>query len=62
MLTLEQQIYVIIKKYGIKKKETPHNIAGVFIPDSTSQALIHHIIEVIQIDSGIPSGEVKEDD
>ena len=54
MLTLQQQVYVIIKQYAIKKKETTHSIAGLFLPDSTAQACIHNIIETIQTDSGKP--------
>jgi len=54
MLNLDQEIYVIIKQYGIKKKESSHQIAGIFLPDSTSQAMIHHIIEIVQHDSGNP--------
>jgi len=53
MLDLEKRIYVIIKQYAIKKKESSHQIAGLFIPDSTAQALIHHIIDEVKKDSGV---------
>ncbi len=48
MLTLSQQIYVDLKKYGIKKKESSHQISGIFLPDSTIETLIHHIITLVQ--------------
>jgi len=48
MLSLEQQVYVIIKQYAIKKKDTPHSIAGLFLPDSTAQTCIHNIIETVK--------------
>ncbi len=61
-MTLEQQVYVILKQYCIKKKERYNQIAGLFLPDCTAQACIHHIIDTIQTDSGKPGKEMKKDD
>jgi len=48
MQTLEQEIYIILKQYCIKKKERYNQIAGLFLPDTTAQACLHHIAEHVK--------------
>jgi len=50
---LEQQVLTLFEDYGIKKRDTPSQNKGLFIPDVTIDYLIIRIISTVKTYTGV---------